>query len=120
MELLYQSALNAAVYNTIAAGRFYEKLMALKNIHLSRDPRRNVQGTFIVLSELRKSTVAGSGQLFTNYLQTRSVNGYTGQGQHLSFVQDDNYNQSTIQVMSFEEICDNLKMDITKRMLLSN
>ena len=116
MELLYESAVHAAVHNTIAAGRIYDKLMALKKINVNRDPRRNVQGTFIVLSNLTKSIVAGCGKLFTNFLQTRNVSGYTGQGEHLSFVNDHSYRQSAVQVMSFEQSCDHLDIDITQRM----
>ena len=110
--MLYESAVYSAIHHTIAASRIYEKLLKLDNVHVSRDPRRNVLGSVVFISNQNKSVISGTGKLFTNFLQNRNVSGYSGQGEVIKFEHDDNYEEASLQVINFEQTFGHLRADL--------
>ena len=61
------------------------------------------------------SVFGGSGELFEEFLRTRQLKNYAGEGEKLAFITDDNYAESKLKVVRFDQTFDKLPYDASAR-----
>ena len=110
LAMQYDSAVLAAVNNTVAASKLYDKLMTLNDI--DRESGQHVTGSFVVISNPKKSVVDGTGELFQQFIETKHICGYAGEKDKIAFPKDSNYDVANFRVITFEKSLGHLRTDL--------
>ena len=98
-----------AIRNVIGCGRYAQKLRAKQN-----NSGGNAISTFTMIQDGTNCYVAGMGDIFQNFLFTKKLSGYLGEGQPILCVFDVNYEQSPCKVVRFDQTFKKLRDDISK------
>ena len=99
----YQMAIETAVQKTVLAGRYVERLVGMNSNRRNYTPDYTVKGTLVVISDPDKSVVGGWGALFDSFISSGKIEGYKGHNQPPSNINDPNYNDADLCVISFEQ-----------------
>ena len=87
-----------AMRKTIAVGRYAEKLNRLKGHQI-----KNPVGTVIILELGNACKVAGTGDMFKNFIKCKQISGFSGQDSNFSSIGDEGYDDSPLQIIRFDQ-----------------
>ena len=110
MEAKNLGNIYSAARSTIAASRFSELKELFKD-----DDSCNPAGALLLVSDGTSTSVAGHGDVFKNFLQTRRLTGYIGEGERLVSVYDDGYDEAKLKLIRFDQTFTKLSYDASKR-----
>ena len=68
-----------------------------------------------MISDGYHSVLGGSGEIFEEFLRSRELKNYAGEGEELSFHTDENYSDAKLKVVRFDQTFDKLPYDASDR-----
>ena len=98
----------SAVRHTVASSRFSQKLEELQG-------KDSVSGSITIMSKPNETLVAGHGPIYERFLKTREITGYTGEGSPFSYFFDEEYEDSPLKVVRFDQSFKHLPYDARHR-----
>ena len=72
-----------------------------------------------MITDGKTTTVSGFGYLIETFICTKQLSGYPGQNENVSLVSDENYRESKLQLMRFDQTFENMPYDASKRKYFS-
>ena len=108
----YENSVANAIRGAVAAARYGNKLM--EGGLLSKDALQFSQGSFVLISDGDKSFVGGEGTLFQEFMESKAVGNYVGEGQKVASVFDRNYVKAPLAHIRFDQTFRNLAYDARK------
>ena len=70
-----------------------------------------------IMNDGKKTTVAGNGELFDNFVTTKQLSGYGADGAQFATVDDPNYKSARVRIMRFDQAFQYLPYDVRVRKL---
>ena len=101
----------------VAANHYVEKL---KEEGLLANPNSPfAKGSFVMITDGDKTFFGGEGQLFEEFLHTRQLTGYVGEGQPISTVTHQNYTSAPLAIVRFDQAFKRVLYDAHRRKLFT-
>ena len=117
MNMKYESTIYSSVRETVCASRFVDKLKEEGLLGESSTLFR--KGSFAMISDGEKTFVGGEGELFEEFIHTRQLTGYVGEGQPIRNITHSNYTSSQLAMVRFDQSFKSLPYDARRRKLFS-
>ena len=102
-----ETLLLTAVHSVIATGRYAKKLR-----EANHDSNVGQVSTFALIQDGKNCFVAGMGNIFTNFLITKQLSGYLGQGQPIASVFNNNYEDAVLKILHFDQTFKKQREDV--------
>ena len=97
----YETTICSSVHETVAATCYAEKL---RKEGLFANANCNfAKGAFVMVTDGDKMFLGSEGQLFEEFLQTRQLSGYVGEGQQIARVHQANYTSEQLAMVRFDQ-----------------
>ena len=112
MNRTVESSTKSDVRVTVATSRCTVKRNQLEGKEFDK------VASFVMVTNGEDTTVSGFGYLIDNFIRTKQLSGYPGQNENVSVLADDNYQDSKLKLMRFDQTFDKMPYDASKRKLI--
>ena len=114
----YEGVIYSSAWETVAANHYIEKL---QQEGLLANPNANgmfAKEAFVMITDGDKTFFGGEGQLFEEFLNTRTLSGYVGESQPISKVTHQNYTTAQLAMVRFDQAFKGVPYDARRREFL--
>ena len=98
-----------AIRKTIAVGRYAAKLKSLKGL-----TTKSEVGSMIIVELGNACRIGGMGQMFSDFISSKKITGYTGEGSEFPSLGEEGYENSPIQIIRFDQTFKRSSYDVTR------
>ena len=111
------TTIESSKWNTVRVTIATSRYMVHRN-GVQSDAEAGQVASFIMITDGNTTTVLGFGHLIETFIRTKQLSGYSGQNENVSLVSDENYRDSKLQLMHFDQTFENMPYDASKRKYL--